>query len=355
VRRGNGEWDIVATSMRLSEIAALVGGRLLGADDPVLTGAAALADAGPTDLSFVADARRAVAGKASAAGALLVPADLDPGRPAVAVARPYEAFAQVLARFAPDPDRLFPPGVHPTAVIDPSAVVTAAAVGAYCVIGAGARVGAGTRLGSHVVIGCDAAVGADCVLHAHVVVREGCRLGDRVIAHAGAVVGADGFGYLAGPRGQVKIPQVGIAVVEDDVELGALVTIDRATTGSTVIGAGSKLDDQVHIAHNVRIGRGCALSAQTGIAGSCVLGDGVITGGQVGIADHITVGAGARIGAQAGVIKDVPAGGAVFGCPALDFQECLRITAALRRLPAAFGRLRALEDRAAGRTHRKGK
>jgi UDP-3-O-[3-hydroxymyristoyl] glucosamine N-acyltransferase len=341
--------------MRLSEVAALVGGRLLGADDPVLTGVAALAEAGPGDLSFVADARRAADGRASAAGALLVPAGVEPGRPAVAVDRPYEAFARVLARFATAPDRLFPPMVHPTAVVDPTAVVAAAAVGPYCVVGAGARVGPGTRLGAHVVIGCDATVGADCVLHAHVVVREGCRLGDRVIAHAGAVVGADGFGYLAGPGGQAKIPQVGIAVVEDDVELGALVTIDRATTGRTVIGAGSKLDNQVHVAHNVRIGRGCALSAQTGIAGSCVLGDGVITGGQVGIADHITIGDRARIGAQAGVMKDVPPGATVFGYPALDFQESFRITAALRRLPAALGRLRALEDRAADRQTRKGK
>ncbi|MBK8166061.1 MAG: UDP-3-O-(3-hydroxymyristoyl)glucosamine N-acyltransferase [bacterium] len=338
----------MVTSLRLSEVAALVGGRLLGEEDPVLTGAASLAEAGPGDLSFVADARRAPEARVSAAGALLVPPGLDLARPAIEVERPYEAFARFLARLATDPDRLYPPGVHPTAVIDPGAAVDAAAVGPYCVVGPGAVVGAGARLGAHVVIGCDAMVGRDCVLHAHVVVREGCRLGDRVIVHAGTVIGADGFGYLAGPRGQAKIPQVGIVEVGDDVELGALVTIDRATTGRTVIGAGSKLDNQVHVAHNVRIGRGCALSAQTGIAGSCVLGDGVITGGQVGIADHLVIGDGARIGAQAGVIKDVAAGATVFGYPALDFQESFRITAALRRLPAALGRLRALEGRADG-------
>lgn len=343
------------TSLRLSEVAALLGGRLLGGDDPVLTGAASLAEAGPGDLSFVADARRAPEGRASAAGALLVPPGLDLGRPAIEVERPYEAFARFLARLAPAPDRLYPPGVHPTAVIDAGAAVEAAAVGPYCVVGAGAVVGAGTRLGSHVVIGCDASVGRDCVLHAHVVVREGCRLGDRVIVHAGTVVGADGFGYLAGPQGQTKIPQVGIVEIGDDVELGALVTIDRATTGRTVIGAGSKLDNQVHVAHNVRIGRCCALSAQTGIAGSTVIGDGVITGGQVGIGDHLVIGDGARIGAQAGVMKDVAPGGTVFGCPALDFQESFRLTAALRRLPAALGRLRALEGRAAGNAAKRGK
>lgn len=334
--------------LRLSEVAALLGGRLLGGDDPVLTGAAALAEAGPGDLSFVADARRAPEGRASAAGGLLLPPGLDLGRPAIEVERPYEAFARFLAHLAPAPERLYPPGVHPTAVIDPGAAVEAAAVGPYCVVGAGAAVGPGTRLGPHVVIGCDASVGRDCILHAHVVVREGCRLGDRVVVHAGTVVGADGFGYLPGPKGQVKIPQVGIVEIGDDVELGALVTIDRATTGRTVIGAGSKLDNQVHVAHNVRIGRGCALSAQTGIAGSTVIGDGVITGGQVGIGDHLVIGDGARIGAQSGVMKNIAPGGTVFGCPALDFRESFRNTAALRRLPAALDRLRALEGREEG-------
>lgn len=335
--------------LRLSEVAALLGGRLREGPDPEITGAASLADAGVGDLAFVAGADRLPEALASAAGAFLVPPGLAlGGRPAVEVERPYEAFARFLGRLAPDPDRLYPPGIHPTAVVDPTAKVEALAVGPYCVIGAGAVVGGGTRLGPHVTVGCDAVVGRDCTLHPQVVVREGCRLGDRVIVHAGTVIGADGFGYLAGPRGQVKIPQVGIVVVEDEVELGALVTIDRATTGRTVIGAGTKLDNQVHVAHNVKIGRCCALSAQTGIAGSCVIGDGVITGGQVGIADHRVIGDGARIGAQAGVIKDVPRGATVFGYPALDFNESFRITAALRRLPAALARLRRLENRLGG-------
>lgn len=333
--------------MRLSEVAALLGGRLRGAADPVLSGAAGLAEAGPGDLTFVAGPDKLEAARQSAAGGFLVPPGLALDRPAVEVARPYDAFARYLQRFLPDPDRVFPPGVHPTAVVDPTAVVEAASVGPYCVIGAGVRIGAGCRLGPLVTVGCDTTIGRDCVLYAQVVVRERCALGDRVIVHAGVVVGADGFGYLPGPAGQVKIPQVGTVEIGDDVELGAGVTIDRATTGRTVIGAGTKLDNLVHVAHNVRIGRHCALSAQTGIAGSCELGDGVIAGGQVGIADHLKVGDGARIGAQAGVIKDVPRGAAVFGYPALDFQESFRITAALRRLPAALGRLRALENRVA--------
>lgn len=332
--------------LRLSEVAALLGGRLREGPDPEITGAGSLGDAGPGDLAFVAGSDRLPEAVRSAAGGFLVPPGLVlEGRPAIEVERPYEAFARFLGRLAPDPDRLYPPGVHATAVVDPTAQVEALAIGPYCVIGAGAVVGPGSRLGPHVTIGCDAVVGRDCTLHPQVVVREGCRLGDRVIVHAGTVVGADGFGYLAGPRGQVKIPQVGIVVVEDDVELGALVTIDRATTGSTVIGAGTKLDNQVHIAHNVKIGRCCALSAQTGVAGSTVIGDGVITGGQVGIADHRVIGDGARIGAQSGVTRDVPKGATLFGCPALDFNESFRLTAALRRLPGALARLRALEGR----------
>lgn len=333
--------------MRLSDVATLLGGRLRGDADPLLAGAAGLAEAGPDDLTFVAGPDKLAAACQSAAGAFLVPPGLALDRPAVEVERPYEAFARYLQRFLPDPDRVFPPGVHPTAVVDPTATVAAVSVGPYCVIGAGVRIGPGCRLGPHVTVACDTAIGRDCVLHAKVVVRERCVLGDRVIVHAGAVVGADGFGYLPGPAGQVKIPQVGIVEIGDDVELGAGVTIDRATTGRTVIGTGTKLDNLVHVAHNVRIGRHCALSAQTGIAGSCELGNGVIAGGQVGIADHLKVGDGARLGAQSGVIKDVPRGAAVFGCPALDFQESFRVTAALRRLPAALGRLRALENRMA--------
>jgi UDP-3-O-[3-hydroxymyristoyl] glucosamine N-acyltransferase len=335
----------VELPMRLSEVALLVGGRRREGPDPVITGAGSLADAGPGDLCFVSGPERLAEAEASGAGAFLVTPGLALARPAIEVDRPYEAFARFLTGMLPDPDRLYPPGVHPTAVVHPTARVSAASVGPYCVVGAGAEIGEGCRLAPHVTIGCDARLGRDCVLHAQVTVGEGCLLGDRVVVHAGTVIGADGFGYLPGPQGMLKIPQVGIVEVGNDVELGACVTIDRATTGRTVIGAGSKLDNQVHIAHNVRVGRSCALSAQTGVAGSCVLGDGVVTGGQVGIGDHRVVGDGARIGGQAGITRDLPKGAAVFGTPALEVRESFRITAALRRLPAAFARLRALENR----------
>jgi UDP-3-O-[3-hydroxymyristoyl] glucosamine N-acyltransferase len=329
---------------KLSEVAGLVGGSLRGDADPTLTGAAGLAEAGPGDLSFVADRARLEAALSSRAGAFLVPPGLELDRPAIEVAEPYAAFARFLDRLRPDADRLFPPGTHPTAVIHPEARVDAASVGPYCVIGAGTVVGEGTRLGPLVTLGCDVTIGRDCLLHAQVAVREGCRVGDRVIVHSAAVIGSDGFGYIHGPGGARKVPQIGIVDVGDDVEIGAAATIDRATTGRTVIGAGTKIDNQVQIAHNVVVGRGCALSAQTGVAGSCELGDGVIAGGQVGIADHLKIGPGARIGARSGIIKDVAAGQTVFGYPALDFQESFRITAALRRLPEALRRLRRLEN-----------
>jgi len=332
------------TSWKLSELAAWLGGTLRGDADPLISGAAALADAGPGDLSFVADRARLAEAVASGAGALLVPPGLAVTRPAIEIEQPYAAFARFLERLSPAADRLFPPGVHPTAVIHPEARVEAAAVGPHCVVGAGAVIGPGTRLGPLVTVGCDTVIGADCLLHAQVAVREGCRLGDRVIVHSGAVIGSDGFGYIHGPQGARKVPQIGTVEIGDDVEIGAAATIDRATTGRTVIGAGTKIDNQVQIAHNVVIGRGCALSAQTGVAGSCELGDGVIAGGQVGIADHLKIGPGARIGAQSGIIKDVAAGRTVFGYPALDFQESFRITAALRRLPDALRRLRRLEQ-----------
>lgn len=346
--------NVVGQPMRLSEVAGLLGGRRREGPDPLITGVASLADAGPGDLCFVAGPERLAEAKASAAEAFLVGPGVELARPVIEVDRPYEAFARWLERLLPDPDRLYPPGVHPTAVVHPTAKVAARSVGPYCVIGAGAEIGEGCRLAPHVTIGCDVRLGRDCIVHAQVTVREGCLVGDRVVVHAGTVIGADGFGYLPGPGGPRKIPQVGIVEIGDDVELGACVTIDRATTGRTVIGAGSKLDNQVQIAHNVKIGRGCALSAQTGIAGSCVLGDGVVAGGQVGIGDHRVIGDGVRIGGQSGVTRDLPKGAIVFGTPAFDFHESFRLTALLRRLPAVLARLRVLERRLAPEGEAKG-
>ena len=336
-------------SLRLSEIADILGGELVGTEDPIITGAAGIEDAGPGDLTFLARRSFSRALAASKAAAVLVGPDLGPdqevGIPAIRVADPYEAFAGYLERLLTDRDRVFPPGIHSTAVIDPEADVSgAAAIGPYCVIGPGTVVRAGSRLGAHVVLGCDVTVGSDCLVYAGVIVREGCLVGNRVIVHAGAILGSDGFGYFPGSQGIRKIPQVGIVEIQDDVEIGAGTCIDRATTGRTVVGQGSKVDNLVQIGHNVIIGKACSLSGQTGVSGSTTLGDGVITGGQVGIGDHLKLGAGVKAAGQSGVSRDVPAGQDVFGTPALEFKESFRLFASLRKLPELLRRVKRLEQ-----------
>jgi UDP-3-O-[3-hydroxymyristoyl] glucosamine N-acyltransferase len=330
--------------VRLHDLAIQLGAELIGDGDVLITGAAGLEHAGSGDITFLAKA--GLAGKLadSPASAVIVGPDFTPDRPALRVDDPYRAFAALLARLDTPLDRLFPPGIHPTAVVDPTAEIAAdVSLGAYVVVGAGCRLGRGCRLGPHVVLEPDVTLGAACRLYAHSVVRTGCRLGDRVILHPGCVLGADGFGYRPGPAGLEKIPQVGVVVLGDDVELGACTCVDRATTGVTEIGAGTKLDNMVQVGHNVKIGRHSVFSAQTGISGSCTIGDGVTMGGQVGLADHIAVGDGVKVGAKSGLHKDVPAGGVVFGYPALEAGESMRIAAALRRLPDMVRTLNKLE------------
>ncbi|MEN8008302.1 MAG: UDP-3-O-(3-hydroxymyristoyl)glucosamine N-acyltransferase, partial [Candidatus Krumholzibacteriota bacterium] len=242
--------------LRLSEIAEILGGELVGQDDPLITGAAGIEQAGPGDLTFLARRNLGQALADSGAAAVLVGPDQEVLLPAIRLADPYGAFAVFLERFQADIERVFPPGIHPTAVIDPAAEVSgAAAIGPFCVVGPGTVVGAGSRLGAHVVLGNDVTVGSDCLVYARVTVREGCLIGDRVIIHAGVILGSDGFGYLPGKKSIRKIPQVGIVEIQDDVEIGAGSCVDRATTGRTVVGQGSKVDNLVQIGHNVTIGK----------------------------------------------------------------------------------------------------
>jgi UDP-3-O-[3-hydroxymyristoyl] glucosamine N-acyltransferase len=339
-------------ALRLSEVAEMLGGELVGDSDPMISGAAGLEHAGPGDLTFLARRNLARTLAASSAEAVLVQPDQEVDRPAIVVEDPYGAFATFLERLLPPEDRLFPPGVHATAVVDPTAQLgPGVAVGPYAVIGPGTTVGSGSRLGPHVHLGCDVTVGADCRIHTGVMIREGSLLGDRVIVHSQVVIGSDGFGYLPGPKGIRKVPQVGIVEIEGDVEIGAGTCIDRATTGRTLIGAGTKIDNLCQIGHNVTIGKMCSLSAQTGVAGSCTLEDGVMAGGQVGIADHLKIGAGARLGAQSGITQDIPAGQAVFGTPGVEFGESFRMFAALRKLPDLLRRFRRLENEFADHHH----
>jgi len=333
---------------RLSELAQLAGVPWEGESDPLIRGAAGFGDAGPDQITFVDDRKLEKQLEGIRAGAVVVRPGVPCPVPALRCDSPRQVFAGLLGLFAPSLDRVLPLERHPTAVVDPAAEVAAdVALGPYSVVGPGAVIGAGCRLGAHVVVEADARLGASCLLHTRAVVRERCVLGDRVVLHAGTVVGGDGFGYVPGPEGLVKIPQIGIVVLEDDVEVGVNSCIDRATAGETRVKRGTKIDNLVQIAHNVVVGSHCAISAQTGISGSCVLGDGVVMGGQVGCADHLTLGDGARIAAKSGLTRDVPAGQAVFGYPALEFNRAFRLVALSHRLPELFKRVARLESAAA--------
>jgi UDP-3-O-[3-hydroxymyristoyl] glucosamine N-acyltransferase len=331
----------------LGELARLVGGDLEGEPSIEIRGFASLESAGPGDLSFVSADRHLAAARSSGAAALLAPPGLDlGGRPAIRVAQPYAAIAAILRLFFPEPP--IPAGVHPTAhVAEDARVSPEATVGAFAVIGERSLIEAGAVVHPHVFVGADCRVGEGSVLHPHVVLRAHVTLGRRVIVHPGSVLGADGFGYVHDGQAHRKIPQVGRVVVEDDVEIGANVTVDRATLGETVIGRGTKIDNLVQIGHNAVIGADAILVAQVGIAGSCRIGRGAVLAGQVGIADHVTVGDGARIGSQAGVHRDVPAGAGMIGTPALPGETGLRALAAIGRLPELLRDVRALGRRLA--------
>ena len=325
-------------------------GALRGDPDVVVTGVAPLDRAGPEHLTFLANAKYAPLFATSAAGVVLVAPELadTPGRSRarVVVDKPHDAMLSLLASLYPEAEQV--PAVHPTAVIGRGARLgERVAVGPYVVIGDGATIGAEVVLDAHVVVGAGVTIGEGCRLYAGATLYPGTSLGDRVRVHAGARLGSDGFGYVFRGGRHEKIPHVGRCIVESDVEIGANTTIDRGSIDDTVIGAGTKIDNLVHIAHNVRIGRLCLIMAQVGIAGSVRVEDGVILAGQVGISGHHTIGAGARLAAQAGVFGDIPAGETWSGYPARPHREALRAQAALFKLPSLLrGLERLLGERA---------
>ena len=317
----------------VAEVAAACGGRVAGDGGASLTGVRALESADPESLSFVTDAKALKRAAASRAGAFLARSAADlPGRTVIEVADPQLARIAVLRLF--HPRRTARPGIHPTAAVDPAASVDPSAeIGPYAVIGPESRVEAGAVVEAHVVVGARCRVGAGSWLHPHVVLYDRIALGERVEIHAGAVLGADGFGYATTAQGLVKIPQVGVVTVGDDVEIGANTCVDRAALETTTLGAGTKVDNLVQIGHNVIVGRHDVICAQVGIAGSAVLEDGVVLGGQVGVAGHLTVGAGAQVQAQSGIGADVPPKQALHGSPAFGYRDYQRSWIELRRLP----------------------
>ncbi len=332
--------------MKLGEIAARLGLRLEGDGEIEITLPAPIEAAGPGMITFAVGPKYAAALKASAAACAIVPEELRAAAPGAAIVsdNPAFDFARVLGLFFP-PYRPAP-GIDATAVIAPDARIGAdASIGAYCVIGAGVVIGRAAVLHPHVTIYPGVRIGDDFTGHSGVAIREGVTIGNRVTLLNGAVIGADGFGFVEHRGDLVKIPQVGGVIIEDDVEIGANTTVDRATMGATIVRRGVKLDNLIQIGHNCELGEYSRMAAQSGLAGSVRVGKWCQFGGQSGFADHVRVGDRARVIAQAGVHNDLAEDALVGGAPAIAMKIFRRMVAVEPRLPEIARRLRAIEQR----------
>ena len=334
--------------MKLREIAERLACRLEGDGELEVHRVAGIEQAQPGDLTFLANARYTSSLRTTHATAVIVADDAPPASCAMLRTRePYLAFARAVALFSSPP--------RPAQGVDRLAAVAADAeigenvsIGPFVTIGSGAHVGAGTVIYPNVCVGDGAHIGDECVIHSNVAVRERVIIGCRVIIQNGAVIGSDGYGFVRRTDGtHQKIPQTSIVVIEDDVEIGANTAIDRPAVGETRIGAGTKIDNLVQVAHGVTIGRNALLAAQVGIAGSTTIGDDVMLGGQVGIAGHVEIGKGASASGQSGITNSLPAGAFVSGYPAIDNKEWLKASAVFRRLPELKKRIADLERRIA--------
>ena len=320
--------------MRVDEIARRLNAAYSGAGELEITGAATLESAGPREIAFVANRKAATQAVQSAAGCLLVADDFTEDRTLIRVAEPRASFAAVIGFLYPRPPIV--PGIHPTAVIDPKAeIASTAAIGAHCSVGSGARIGDRTAMGPGCDIGANVVIGADCLLYARVTIYDNVTIGDRAVLHSGCILGADGFGFVRGPNGYQKFPQIGRVEIGDDVEIGANSCVDRAALGVTRIGDGVKLDNLVHIGHNCTIGNHVVIAAQTGLSGGVVVEDFAVIGGQVGIGDKARIESGAVLGSGCGILtsKIVRKGQVVWGTPARPLKEHLEQLANLARLP----------------------
>ncbi len=333
----------------LSELAATVGGEVFGDGGRLIRGVNGLSEAGPSEISFYGNSRYRHWLEKTKAGAILVDAQTPTqgrnGASWVRVKNPYLAFAKIATLFFKK--RAAPPGVSARANVDPGATVDpTATIMAGATVERGASIGARTVLFPGVYVGEETVIGNDCVLYPNVTVRERCHLGSRIILHASCVIGADGFGFAFDPQvpEHFKVPQMGNVRIEDDVEVGACSCIDRATMGETAIGRGTKIDNLVQIAHNVRVGPLAIICGQVGISGSAELGTGVVLAGQVGVVGHIRIGDLAKVGAQAGVARDVEDGAMVTGYPAIGHRDWLRSTTVFSQLSEMVRELRRLRS-----------
>jgi UDP-3-O-[3-hydroxymyristoyl] glucosamine N-acyltransferase len=333
--------------LTVGDIAEKLGATVEGDALTPVSGVAGIADAGTGDITFCAHPRLAELIPKSPASVIIVDGTYT-GPSLAALVRvddPYAGFLKVLKLFRADtPER--PPGVHPTAIVDPSARLGSdVSVGALCVVEDEVVLENGVTLSPGVFVGARGRIAEGCYLYPNVTIREGVDIGKRVIIHAGTVIGSDGFGYLSRSDCHEKVPQVGTVIVEDDVEIGANVAIDRGTLGATRIGRGVKIDNLVHIAHNVTVGEDTLLVAQVGISGSTQIGRKATLAGQAGVVGHIRIGDGAQIGAQAGVTKSIPDHTRVSGYPAMEHDRARRLNAYYRKLPGLFEQIKVLEDR----------
>ncbi len=334
--------------MKLSEIATRLGGALDGDGAIEITAVAGLKEAGEGELSFLANPKYAGQVSATAASAVIVPGDWD--RPVkcalIRVENSDQSFAQAAELFY-EPVPASRPGVHPSAVVDESVQLGEhVSIGPNCTVEAGVTIGDNTVVQANCVIGYKTVIGRDCLIYPLVSTREFTKIGDRVIIHNGTVVGSDGFGYAVQKDGsRTKIPQIGNVVIEDDVEIGANVAIDRARFGKTKIGRGTKIDNLVQIAHNVVVGEHSVMCGQAGISGSTTIGSKVILAGQAGLAGHLEVGDGAIVGAQSGVMKDIEPKDFVIGSPAMPHLQYKKMVANTILLPKLKEKIKQLEER----------
>jgi UDP-3-O-[3-hydroxymyristoyl] glucosamine N-acyltransferase len=332
--------------MRVREIAKRLNAGFEGDGDLDIASAAALESAGPWDIAFIGNAKAMALASSSAAGCLIVTAEFPAVRTLIRVANPRASFAAAIALLYPPPP--IQAGIHPTAVIAGDAEISSsAAVGPHATVGARARVGDRTSVGPGCSIGAAVQLGSDCRLHAHVTIYDNVRIGSRAVLHSGCVLGADGFGFVRGPEGYQKFPQIGCVEIGDDVEIGANSCVDRAALGVTRIGDGVKLDNMVHIGHNCDIGKHVVIAAQTGLSGGVVVEDFAVIGGQVGIGDKARIETGAVLGSGCGILtsKIVRKGQVVWGTPARPLKEHLQQLASLARLPGLRKQIGELEKR----------
>lgn len=337
--------------LTLSELARLVDGDIVrGEFDFLVDGIASLDEAGASELSFLGNEKYRSQYLVTKAGAVIVPRGVTEGPDGcalIAADNPSLAFGLAVKYFVASLARIFTPGVHPRASVDESARLDRSKVRIHAgaVVMAGAEIAEGTEIGPNCVIGENVRIGRDCLFYANVSVRERCLIGDRVILQPGAVIGSDGYGYELVEGRHTKVDQVGIVEIQNDVEIGANTTIDRARFGRTVIGEGTKVDNLVQIAHNVQIGKHCLIVSQTGVAGSARTGDYVVMAAQAGVAGHVKIGSKAVLAGRAGVTADIEGGKTYSGHPARPYMEEQRSRALVRNLPKLAERIKALEKK----------